>query len=719
MAEVVLQDYRQVVFSNETVTTSGSAVFDGFGSKEMNLIINITATPTGTTPTITFEIQEVDPGDQTTVLGNSSVGASLNSQTTQIVSLPIMYSGTVKVSWTVTGAGATFTGLYASLVSKNAGTTSLYSATGVAAFGPAGTPGATAITVQGISGGQAIPVTFTASSDTTATGTITNTQNVVIATQGKGNVGVLLGTTAFTGTVVFEGTIDGTDWFAILAFTASTGAPVSSATANGEWTIPCAGYQQIRVRGNTVATGTATVNLDASVGAPTAISVAAGGFAPAGATAIGNPTLVGPLTDDNLVGQFAFGEAHRLRVGQESISFLDNFDGTTINTVRWAQSTSGMTQVQAQTSFDMNNNATTTANAYSILTSTKKFMLTGEYAVESRIKAKLTPQTNAVIELGFFTASTNTAPTNGVFFRITSAGVQELVINFNGTETTSVIAAALTAANYYTFVLYMYGTIARLDILNWDNSLFATTTLQIPTSQGALIQKGHIPVAVRVYNTATPPGTAAEALVTGVSVSHMDSAANKSWEAQLGDMARFGNLDPLTGVQLQNFTNSAAPSTIAAGSLSNTAAAYSTLGGLFAFNTVASAETDYILFAYQVPTDFDLMIWSVSISTLIIGAQSSTQPTVLQWGLAVGSSAVSLATAGANPPLRQALGMQQAPKSASLGDSLTPGQLIWTPKVPIVCYGGKYVHVILRVVTGNQTANQINRGIVTFDAAFQ
>ena len=939
--DVVLQDYRQIVLSNATVTTSGSAVFDGFGAKELNLIINNTNAPTGTTPTITFEIQEVDPGNQTTTLGNSSTGTAILTATTQIVSLPMMYSGTVLVSWTVTGGTPSFTGLYASLISKVAGTSALFSEGGVTAMGPAGTPGATAVTIQGVSGGQAVPisgtvtatnpsvgtngaaapssstqtggvyditpvapangqleafqidqsgniltflgievvtgaawttattintlqyqtgttiigqllgamavliqldqtttltggavtiqgtfdgvnwvtvpavqvinpntnaqianpytfvantqqpilvllqgylavrlnltttisgtgsvtpywstrsispqllvagagiagtpeggvvsiqgvsggtavpVSFTPASDTTATGTITSTQTVTIVTHGTGNVGLLI-TGTWAGTISFTGSIDGTTYKPVLAYNAQTGAPVSSTTAlvsgttgDGEWTIPSAGYADIQIIGNTVSSGTATVWLDAGAGAPGALATAAGGFAAAGLATVGNPVLVGAATDNGIVGQWAFGEAYRLRTGQESLCFLDNFDGSTINTVRWTQSTSTMTQAQTQTAFNMNSAGNHTASTYSILTSTKSFMVTGEYGVECRVKAQLTAQTNATLELGFLACATTSAPTNGVFFRITSAGVQELVINFNGTETTSVIATALTAADYYTFVVYMYGTTARLDILNFDNSLFATTTLQVPATQGALIQVGHIPVAMRVYDGGTPPSAAANIIATSVSVSQMDVATGKSWETQLGDMARFANSDPETGLQLQNFSNSAAPSTIATTSLSNTAAAYTTLGGLFAFNTPTGAETDYILFAYQVPVGFDLLIWSVTIQTLILSVQSTTAPTVIQWGLAVGSSAVSLATAAPNPPLRQAIGLQTSPKTASIGDSFSPAQLIWTPRVPIVCYGGKYVHIILRVPSGNLTVNQVNRGIVTVDGAFQ
>lgn len=937
MAEVVLQDYRQVVHGNATVTTSGSAVFDGFGAKELNLIINVTASPTGTTPTITYTIQEIDPGDQTTALGNSKTGTAITAIGTQIVSLPIMYGGTVKVSWTVTGTTPSFTGLYASLISKVAGTATLYDSSGNPSFGSAGTPGSAVITVQGASGGQALPVTLS-QTDRTATGSITTTQNVQVNAQGSSSTGLQI-TGTWTGTIVFEASVDaGTTWNAINAIVPTTGASQTSTTTNGNWEMGSAGYQLLRVRGNTVASGTATIYLNSGagtqvveIGAPlptgtntlgainqgTAASLAnawstkitdatngpvavkpastaavaadpalvvaispnnaitatiadvtssgalgsnganvvvthpglasvgfqlaagtfvgtiipqvsfdggttwnatyfvdpvtlavtsslvfgasntaaaktllqAGGAgmtrvfvsaytsgtanatvrasnqedqyspfagppavaippaivqiggsdgtllralstdtsgrpivagpAAAGAAVVGNPVLTAPVTDNALVGQYAFGEAYRLRTSGETLLWLDNFDGTTVNTVKWAQSTSTMTQAQAQGSFTMNSGNSTTASAYSILTANKAVMITGEYAVECRVKAKLTPQANSVIELGFFNAATTSAPTNGVFFRINSSGTQQLVINYNGTETSTTIASALTAANYYHFVLYLYGTVARLDILNQDNSVFATVTLQAPVTQGALVQLGHIPVAVRVYNTGSAPASAPQAVITSIDASQLDVVTNKSWETQLAEVARFGNVDPNTGVQLQTFSNSAAPSTIAAGTLSNTAAAYSTLGGLFAFNTPNGAETDYILFAYQVPSNYTLLIWSVSVSMMILGAQSTSQPTVVQWGLAVGSSAVSLATAGANPPIRQALGMQQASKSASIGDAFTPGQIIWTPKVPITCFGGKFVHVILRVPSGNQTASQVNRGIVTFDAAFQ
>jgi len=970
MAEVVLQDYRQVVLSNEVVTASGSATFDGFGAKELNLLINVSGSVTGTTPTLTFSIQEVDPGDQVTPLGNSKTGTAITATGTQIVSLPIMYSGTVVVTWTIGGTGSpTFNGVYASLISKVAGTTSLYDASGNAVFGTAGSPGTAVLSIQGVVGGTSIPVTL-AQTDRTATGSITSTQTVQVNSQGSASTGLQI-TGTWTGTIDFEASVDGSNWNPVNGIVPTTGASQTSTTTNGNWEIASAGYQLVRVRGNTVATGSATAYLNSGagtqvveIGAPlptgtntigavtqgtspwvTSVSgtvavtqstspwvvsgtvtsnqgtpnslanawpteltdgtngpaaikpastaaqttdpalvvaispnsntvsftsndvtqsgalgsnganvavthpgLATVGFQLDAGTFIGtivpqvsydggttwnntffadpvtlqissslvyasnntaaaktiiqaggagmtrvfvsaytsgtanahvrasdmedqyqtfagppgqpvppaavlmagtdasntrilktdssgrqivvgndgpnvltvtNPVLTSPYRDDFTVGVWSFGEGYRLRVGNESLGFLESFDGTTINTVRWTQSNLTMTQSQAQTAFTLNANSTTTASTYSILTSTKSFQYTGEYGLEARFRGKIIFQANAVTELGFLSCATTATPTNGVFFRITSTGTQQLVINYNGTETTATIGTPIVSGTNYQFILYMYGTIARLDVLNWDNSTSSTTTLQIPTTQAALIQTGHIPIAARVYNTATPPASAAQIVLAGVTVSQLDLAGEKAWEAQLGDMMRFANSDPLTGAQLQNYTNNTAPTTIAAASLSNTTAAYTTLGGLFAFNPPATSENDYILFAYQVPAGFDLMIWNIQIQAALIGAQSTTSPQVYQFGIAVGSSAVSLATAGANPPLRQAIGMLTAPKSASIGDPMTPAPLVWTPHVPITCYGGKYVHIFFRPVSSHLTAGQVVRGIATVDGCLQ
>lgn len=96
----------------------------------------------------------------------------------------------------------------------------------------------------------------------TATG-----NTAAILTAGLGGVGIGI-TGTWTGTVTFEGTYDGTNWFSINAFSAITGIPTTTATANGNWRVSSAGYSSVRVRSSTIGTGTAAVYLRASGAMP-------------------------------------------------------------------------------------------------------------------------------------------------------------------------------------------------------------------------------------------------------------------------------------------------------------------------------------------------------------------------------------------------------------------------------------------------------------------
>jgi len=117
-----LNTFNQSIFSNATVTSSGSSVvFNNYSSQIISLIVNITGAVTGTTPTITFTISEVDPGNLTTLIGSTKTGATLNSATTQVITMPVTVTGSIKVSWTVTGSSPSFGGVYVTLVDKVTG----------------------------------------------------------------------------------------------------------------------------------------------------------------------------------------------------------------------------------------------------------------------------------------------------------------------------------------------------------------------------------------------------------------------------------------------------------------------------------------------------------------------------------------------------------------------------------------------------------------------
>lgn len=111
---------QRTVLNNTTVTSGGSQVFSGIDVRQVNLFINCTQAFTGGTPGIQFTIAEVDPGDQTTVIGTSITGAAIfSSPSTQEISLNLTTSSTIKVSWIIVGTGGpTFPGMYVTLVFK-------------------------------------------------------------------------------------------------------------------------------------------------------------------------------------------------------------------------------------------------------------------------------------------------------------------------------------------------------------------------------------------------------------------------------------------------------------------------------------------------------------------------------------------------------------------------------------------------------------------------
>ena len=157
----------------------------------------------------------------------------------------------------------------------------------------------------------------------------------------------------------------------------------------------------------------------------------------------------------------------------------------------------------------------------------------------------------------------------------------------------------------------------------------------------------------------------------------------------------------LEGVQTANFANSAAP---ASASLSNTTAGYTTLGGKWQFAAVGGAATDYALFAYQVPANQRLWVNGVSISTVNTGAAVATTATVLEWGLGLNSTAVSLATTDSSPvfgPRRIALGMQSFAIGAAIGATALDTVRYWENALRVD--PGRYFHAILKMPVGTAT----------------
>lgn len=120
-AKTVPDPWKTTVHNSATLTTSGNTVITGLGYSEWYLVINLKNAPTGTSPTIQFKVEEVDPIDQTTVFDIKATGVVHTSAGTESLNIHELDGDTVKISWTITGASASWTGVNVSFVGHAAG----------------------------------------------------------------------------------------------------------------------------------------------------------------------------------------------------------------------------------------------------------------------------------------------------------------------------------------------------------------------------------------------------------------------------------------------------------------------------------------------------------------------------------------------------------------------------------------------------------------------
>ncbi len=431
------------------------------------------------------------------------------------------------------------------------------------------------------------------------------------------------------------------------------------------------------------------------------------------------------LNDDGVARLMRGDEAGGLLVGQMSPMYHDPFDGATSHGQFWTAASSGMNVVQAMRLLTLNNNATLTGGSYYIYTTIPNFAKTRGNILRFSARLRFSWQVSgAVMELGFGTAATTAAPTNGAFLRVLANGDVKLVLNYNSTETQSATLATIGSgagqinpAHYYDVDIVFLDDAIKCVVQRSDDSLaggiaenpvidarwpFALATA---TDFAAIAT----PAFFRIYNSGAV-GTASQMLITSVFVGAYDSSVfSKPWPDHMSRSGRSLLMHPATGVQLANYGNSGAPSSA---SLSNTAAGYTTLGGQWQFAAVGGGETDYAFFGFAVPAGRTLHVAGLNIEAVNTGAAVAGTVTLLQWGIAR-STAVTLAT----NTFRKTIGMQVFPIGAAIGVMATP--VTWRPRTPFVVDSAQTFHIILKMPLGTATASQVIRGIIDVDGYFE
>jgi hypothetical protein len=482
-----------------------------------------------------------------------------------------------------------------------------------------------------------------------------------------------------------------------------------------------------QIRTGAGAPGLANVDANNNLNVVLPLSEVQAGFA-----AMTSEVDSGVVLGDRLMRAPEVSEDFRTRVGVDTPLFSLSFEGTNVPTALIQQTLSTMTTSQASNFFVLNaGNAVASLNAAQVRTY-RTFPLFGSFTlyIDMVLREGNPTATNAISEWGIGYVAGTSPPTDGIFFRRLPGGQLLGVLNFNGTELAENIDTTnvpnRSGSGLYDPTEAQHYLIARQDdqVSFWINDVLVAR-IKYSSIAPLGVSTAAAPIVARVYNNgAASAGRRIELGLLSATMGDLD-LGGKPWPHSMAGAGLSGIQAPpgVAAGQNANYVNSTAP---ASATLSNTAAGYTTLGGQWQAAAVAGSETDYALFAYQVPAGTAALagrtfyVTGIRIGETVVQGAAVATTTVFQWALGVGSSAVSLATTDAattSSPKRVALGSQSIASGAAIG-SLAPG-FSHNFNTPQPAPSGTFVHIILKVPQGAATPSLVFRGTVMVEGYFE
>lgn len=407
----------------------------------------------------------------------------------------------------------------------------------------------------------------------------------------------------------------------------------------------------------------------------------------------GTASLVSPESDED----------YRLRVSQESVFDTETFNYTAQNTGKHTYGNTTMTNAWTAAGLTTNSgNITTTTTGTSFGTYAEFSLLgTAQLYCEATASFSAQPTTNTIVDFGLFRrgGANPYTPTDGAYFRLTSAGLFG-VINSNGTETTtSVFGFTYTNNQKHQFIIAIHKRSTEFWI---DDVLYAT--IDTPAGQGQPFMSAALPFSVRHAITGGAAGAALSFVLNNYAIT-IGGPQMALTPSIMGQRA-YGSYQGLSGGtmgSLANFANSANPT--AAVPTNTTAALGTGLGGQFWETDTLAVTTDGVIMSYQVPAGTAnvqgrrLVLRSVKIESYVQTALTGGGYNAV-WSLAFGHTAVSLATAETattKAPRRLPLGNQTVASGAA---ALTALQIVSVDlgDAPVFVNPGEFVAVVKKKV---------------------
>lgn len=334
------------------------------------------------------------------------------------------------------------------------------------------------------------------------------------------------------------------------------------------------------------------------------------------------------------------------------------------------------------------------------------------------------PTTNTFVEWGLgIPGAATVAPTDGVFFRLSSAGLQGIASN-NGTETSTGIfplSGGIGTWVYqnnkrYQFIVYLGGVEAQFWV-NDGTGAVLLGSIPLPTGQGRMTMASGLPFFIKHRITGGAAGGVLQGLIGAYNVRQGGSGAASIPSTQGNRL--YGSYQGMSGGtmgSLANYVNNTNPT--AAVPTNTTAALGTGLGGQFWETDTLAVNTDGIISSFQVPAlsanspNRRLVIRGIKVQSFIQTALTGGGY-VGVWTLAFGHTTVSLATAEATSGKARRIvpmGNHGVPSGAA-ASSILGDIILDCGDAPIFVNPGEFVQVVKKKVGTAPTAGVISHTI--------
>lgn len=409
----------------------------------------------------------------------------------------------------------------------------------------------------------------------------------------------------------------------------------------------------------------------------------------------------------------------RIRVAPDLTLDDETFNYTAQNTGKHSYSNTTMTNTWTAGQLTTNGTSITTTATGTVFQTYAQFPTTGTQtlAADFEIGFSAQPQANSFIEFGLMIPGAQAvAPTDGVFFRLNSSGLQGIA-SFNGAEvSTGVFPLAdgtgvwvYDNAKRYQFVVFIGGVRARFWV-NDGTGLQLLGTIPLPAAQGRMQMAAGLPLALKHRITGGAAGGVLQASLGAYNVRL--GGANLTTNPGTQGARIYGSYQGLSGgtmgtlARVGTITTGNEANVTAAVPTTTTAALGSGLGGTFWETISLAVNTDGIIMSYQVPAGtanvqgrrlvLRGMYLTSYVQTVLVGG-----PYIAEWFLAFGHTAVSLATAEAattKAPRRIALPFTQAITAAQAVSTVIAQQenFVDFGDAPVFVNPGEFVQLCTR-----------------------